>query len=157
MDNITDKEKYDNLLESLLEYQRKLHRENRKRIKVGMQCLFWVPLLFMFLMFLTSGEKVIFLILWIVSLFIIACYLICVEYIDFQVQERMREYGDNDSDENDNLIGSDIEALEESIDELLDQIGQKRTENIQRIMEKIEQQKENLHQSDVKQKGDGNE
>ena len=50
MDNITDKEKYDNLLESLLEYQRKLHRENRKRIKVGLQCLFWVPLLFMFLM-----------------------------------------------------------------------------------------------------------
>ena len=55
------------------------------------------------------------------------------------------------------LFGFDIEDLEESIDELLDQIGQKRTENIQRIMEKIEQQKENLHQSDVKQKGDGNE
>lgn len=40
-------------------------------------------------MFISHGSKVIFLLLWIVSMFGVAAYLIGVEYMDYQMQHKV--------------------------------------------------------------------
>lgn len=48
-------------------------------------------MIFLFLLFWTESNKVVFLILWIVSLFLLAAYLILVEYMDYNLQEKLSE------------------------------------------------------------------
>ena len=60
---------YEEIFQKVLDYEQTLHEKNRKRIKIGLKCIWIVPLFFLALLFLTGSNKVIFLILWIVSLF----------------------------------------------------------------------------------------
>lgn len=135
---------YRQLFQKLVEEEEQLHVENQKRIKIGIQCLIWIPMIFMVLLFLTEGEKVIFLILWIASLFMIASYLIYVEYIDFKAQERLHGYQDNEDASNSNLIGSDIEVFEETVAELLRQIDEKKAANREKMLLMLGQHYERL-------------
>ncbi len=130
---------YRQLFQQLIREEEQLHVENQKRIRAGIQCLIWVPLLFLVLLFLTEGEKVIFLVLWVVSLFMIASYLICIEYIDFKAQERLHSYTEEEHDGYSGLIGADIEAFEETVTELLRQIDKKKTMNRQKMLQRIGQ------------------
>ena len=57
-----------------------------------------VPLFFLALLFLTGSNKVIFLILWIVSLFALSIYLIVVEYMDYNLQEKIMELKGEEGD-----------------------------------------------------------
>ena len=77
---------YEEIFQKVLDYEQTLHEKNRKRIKIGLKCIWIVPLLF-----LTGSNKVIFLILWIVSLFALSIYLIVVEYMDHNLQEKIME------------------------------------------------------------------
>ena len=45
----------------------------------------------MLLMFLAEGNKVFTLILWILSMFALAAYLIGVEYMDYELQKKLRD------------------------------------------------------------------
>ena len=54
--------------------------------------------IFLILLFWTNSNKVIFLILWIVSLFCIAAYLLFVEYMDFYLQEKLNELNENENE-----------------------------------------------------------
>lgn len=146
-----ENERYKNLFRQLVEEEEQLHTENQKRIRAGIQCLIWIPLLFLGLLFLTEGEKVIFLILWVVSLFLIAGYLIYIEYIDFQAQERLHSYTDQEHSSHSGLIGTDIEAFEETVTELLRQIDERKMENRQKMWQMLEQQREKI--LDVERKG----
>lgn len=56
------------------------------------------PLVFLALLFLTGSNKVIFLILWIVSLFALSIYLIVVEYMDYNLQEKIMELKGEEGD-----------------------------------------------------------
>ena len=67
---------YEEIFQKVLDYEQTLHEKNRKRIKIGLKCIWIVPLFFLALLFLTGSNKVIFLILWIVSLFALSIYLI---------------------------------------------------------------------------------
>ena len=69
------KEKYEQMYEMLVTYERKIHEKNQKRISIGLKCIIIIPLIFLFLLFWTESNKVVFLILWIVSLFLLAAYL----------------------------------------------------------------------------------
>lgn len=137
-----DKEQYQDLFLQLVKEEEQLHVENQKRIKAGIQCLIWIPMFFLLLLFLTESEKVIFLVLWVVSLFVLAGYLIYIEYIDFQAQERLQRYMEQEHISPDRLIGADIEAFEETVTELLRQIDEKKQQNRQRMLQMLEQQKE---------------
>ena len=137
-----DKEQYQDLFLQLVKEEEQLHVENQKRIKAGIQCLIWIPMIFLLLLFLTESEKVIFLVLWVVSLFVLASYLIYIEYIDFQAQERLHRYMKQEHLSADRLIGADIEAFEETVTELLRQIYEKKQQNRQRMLQMLEQQKE---------------
>lgn len=142
---------YRQLFQQLVREEEQLHKENQKRIRAGIQCLIWIPMLFLVLLFLTEGEKVIFLVLWVVSLFMTASYLIYVEYIDFKAQERLHSYaGDGENDGYSGLIGADIEVFEETVTELLRQIDEKKAENRQKMLQMIGQQKEKLLESERK-------
>ncbi len=82
---------YEEIFQKVLDYEQTLHEKNRKRIKIGLKCIWIVPLFFLALLFLTGSNKVIFLILWIVSLFALSVYLIVVEYMDYNLQEKIME------------------------------------------------------------------
>lgn len=84
------------------------HAANVKKLKAGIKCIFTVPACFLILLFLTGSSKIIFLVLWIASLFIIAAYLIHVEYSDYKVQEMVNSLQDTE-DNIDGLI--DINSI----------------------------------------------
>ena len=82
---------YEEIFQKVLDYEQTLHEKNRKRIKIGLKCIWIVPRFFLALLFLTGSNKVIFLILWIVSLFALSIYLIVVEYMDHNLQEKIMD------------------------------------------------------------------
>ena len=90
--------------EKILEYQQEMHEKNQKRIKYGIRCVLMIPLIFMAVMFALDSNKVVFLVLWIVSLFAISIYLIVVEYSDYQAQMKLSELGIKKDDEIQGLI-----------------------------------------------------
>lgn len=51
-----------------------------------------------------DSSKVVFLVLWIVSLFTISAYLIYVEYMDYTLQERLTELGIKEDGKIDTLL-----------------------------------------------------
>ena len=114
-------DKYRKAYNMVIEYEKEAHRKNQKRIAVGLKLIILIPLIFLALLFFTGSSKVIFLILWIVSLFILAAYLITVEYMDYNLMERMAKLRGQDEDmENYDLIGND--AIENRIRDVLDKI-----------------------------------
>lgn len=137
-----ENEQFRKLFQQLVREEEQLHEENQRRIKAGIQCLFWVPALFLILLLLTESEKAIFLVLWIVSLFVIAGYLIYIEYLDFQSKERLQRFSDQAEKTNFGLIGSDLEAFEEIVSRMLLQIREKKAENRQKLMELLALEKE---------------
>ncbi len=131
------KEKYEQMYEMLVEYERKIHEKNQKRIRIGLKCILIIPLIFLILLFWTESNKVVFLILWIVSLFAIAAYLILVEYMDYNLQEKLNEINDEE-DGVENLIGQEIEEAEENFKNAMKKPG----EDLSPETEKKEDEKE---------------
>ena len=86
-----DEKKYSQLYQALLQEVLQFHSGNQRRIRKGMLSLLLVPLAFLVLLFLSDGSRVIFLLLWIVSLFGIAAYLLAVEYIDYEMQNKVKQ------------------------------------------------------------------
>ena len=88
---MTRERDYQELYDRLLEEVSTLHRNNRRRIRVGMRMLLAVTLGLMLLMFLAEGNKVFTLMLWIAAMFGVASYLIAVEYADYELQKKVEQ------------------------------------------------------------------
>lgn len=86
-----DEKKYSQLYQALLQEVLQFHSGNQRRIRKGMLSLLLVPLAFLVVLFLSDGSRVIFLLLWIVSMFGIAAYLIAVEYVDYEMQNKVKK------------------------------------------------------------------
>lgn len=86
-----NEKKYSQLYQALLQEVLQFHSGNQRRIRKGMLSLLLVPLAFLVLLFLSDGSRVIFLLLWIVSMFGIAAYLIAVEYVDYEMQNKVKK------------------------------------------------------------------
>lgn len=84
-----DARSLERVYEMVTGFQEKNHAKNQKRIRIGLRCFFIIPAIFLFLLMVTKSSKIIFLALWIVSLFGLAIYLIAVEYMDYQLQEQI--------------------------------------------------------------------
>lgn len=80
---------YQELYDRLRDEVSTLHENNRRRIRIGMRMLLAVTLGLMLLMFLAGGNKVFTLMLWILSMFAVAAYLIAVEYADYELQKKL--------------------------------------------------------------------
>ncbi len=115
-----EEKKFQEMYQRLMEYQNGIHEKNQKRIKIGIWCLFIIPVVFLFLVFVTGSSKIIFLVLWIISLFAIAVYLVGIEYYDYTLQEKMSEISGKKDTAVEGLI--DINQLEDKISEVAEKI-----------------------------------
>ena len=77
------KKKYNELMACL----RQMHDNNVRRMKMALRSLLIVPTIFLVMLFFTNSSKTIFLVLWIVSMFIIAAILIVIEYQDYTLRK----------------------------------------------------------------------
>ena len=71
-------------------------------------------------MIVPDSSKIIFLVLWIVSLFAIAVYLIGVEYVDYKLQEKMNEISGSDAHS-----VSPVVQIEDRVQEIAERVEQK--------------------------------
>lgn len=86
-------------IEMIRLYYEKEHKRNKDRIKYGIIAMLIIPIIFLILLFVVNSSKVIFLVMWIASLFIISGYLIAIEYKDYNMTENLKGIIDN-SDNN---------------------------------------------------------
>lgn len=121
-----DDEQFRQMYEKLMSYENTIHEQNQRRIKIGMRCIYIIPLIFLVLLLMTESSKIVFLVLWIVSLFGIAVYLISVEYVDYKLQEKMNEISGR---------GDTVESLI-SVEQMTGKVAD--------IVEKIEETKEDV-------------
>lgn len=116
-----ENDKYKKAYDMVVNYEEQMHRKNQKRISIGLKCILIIPLIFLALLFWTNSSKIIFLILWIVSLFVLAAYLITVEYMDYNLMERMAKLNGNEQEmEAYQLIGNEV--IESRIQDVLGKI-----------------------------------
>ena len=109
------------MYDKLVGYQKTVHEKNQKRIKIGLRCIYIIPLFFLvLLMIVPDSSKIIFLVLWIVSLFVIAVYLIGVEYVDYKLQEKMNEISGCDAQS-----VSPVVQIEDRVQEIAERVEQR--------------------------------
>ena len=87
---------YEKLYKDLIGDLEEMHRNNIRRTSAARKSLLIVPTIFLILLLLTNGSKTIFLVLWIVSMFIIASVLIVIEYQDYKLQKMFKKNADNE-------------------------------------------------------------
>ena len=143
---MSEKKQMLEVYERLMDYERQQHERNQKRIRIGIRLLWIIPLIFLALLFITNSSKIIFLVLWIVSLFGIAIYLILVEYTDYNLQERLREIS-GDEDEINALLTLDeveekVNAATERANELREKHGQLLQERRRKALQKFREDAE---------------
>lgn len=154
---------YKEIYEKFMTYQQSVHLKNQKRIQVGLKVNILLPLIFLILSFAISSGKLVFLILWIFSLFGIAGYLIFVEFSDYKMIKKMEEFGVSGMKESMDakLIGESIQLAEDLVNERLDFADEKLEEGKHRIAREIEEKKEWLKditmQKNKEQEEDSNE
>ncbi|MCR5416087.1 MAG: hypothetical protein K6E79_04760 [Pseudobutyrivibrio sp.] len=133
-----NEKKLEILYDHFMDMQQEVHLKNQKKIKVGLKINILLPLVFLIISFLSNRSKLVFLVLWIVSLFGIAFYLLYIEYTDFKLQEQMKEFGIMEEEaEVQALIGDEVL---QSIDDL----NTVRTEVEKNISNKKSEVEENI-------------
>ena len=97
--NTTDK-----LYAKLLIFAEELHMGNKRRIRNGFISLAVMPVILIIVRLLTDSSRVVFLILWIVSMFVAAAFLIFVAFVDRQLQDTLNELSQTEKQEFDSLL-----------------------------------------------------
>lgn len=105
----------DEIIKQITDFSEKLHMKNRQRIKNGIICILVIPLIFLIVLFAADSSKVVYLLLWVISLFIIAIYLITVAYIDYTIQEKLKNLGLKIKNGNTALIGDELEGIIDAV------------------------------------------
>lgn len=132
---ISDDKRLREMYDKLVGYEKIIHEQNQRRIKIGLRCIYIIPLFFLvLLMIVPDSSKIIFLVLWIVSLFAIAVYLIGVEYVDYKLQEKMNEISGCDAQS-----VSPVVQIEDRVQEIAERVEQKFDTMQQSIGEDAEQ------------------
>ena len=120
----TDKqklEKLENLYEMVMDFEKKSHEKNQKRIRIGLRCLYIIPAIFLFLLMVMKSSKIIVLALWIISLFILAVYPIVVEYMDYNLQNHINKLEGKKNGKVDSLI--EMDRFEKNVDRFEEKAG----------------------------------
>ena len=131
---------YEKIYRQVKEYEARMHEKNQRKIRMGFKVNIILPLIFLFLCFIIPGTKFLFLMLWIISLFGIAFYLLYVEYTDYKALNKMKEFGVIDEDIDRNLMGDEIDqAILETKDDI-----ESRISTLGKELERLKHQRENL-------------
>ena len=95
---VNNNRKYEELYTELLGRGEMLHQSNKKRIRRGIIILIILPFVLEFIRWMTDSDKVVFLIIWIIIMFVLSAYLISIEYLDYTVEETLRDVTDTEAD-----------------------------------------------------------
>lgn len=98
MDDHRQDSRYEALYTQLLERGITLHMNNKKRIRTGLILLLILPVILGIILKLTESDKIVFLIIWVLCMFIICIYLISVEYIDDSIRKTLEDVTDREAD-----------------------------------------------------------
>lgn len=132
------------VFDMFIEDQKKQHEKNMVKIRNGIKVNIFLPLVFLITCFISNGSKLIFLILWIVSLFGIAFYLVYVEYTDYKNQEKLRKFGVIEHEENEVLIGNIAIEANEVVNATLDQVDEKIDKTKEAINRRVSEAQEKI-------------
>ena len=132
---------YEKIYRQVKEYEARMHEKNQRKIRMGFKVNIILPLIFLFLCFIIPGTKFLFLMLWIISLFGIAFYLLYVEYTDYKALNKMKEFGVIDEDIDRNLMGDEIDqAILETRDDI-----ESRINTLGKELERLKHQRANFN------------
>ena len=90
--------RYEELYEQLLERGLDMHMQNKRRIRNGMILLLLLPVILGVILWVTGSDKIVFLIIWVICMFILSIYLITIEYIDDSVEKTLEEVTEREAD-----------------------------------------------------------
>lgn len=65
-----------------------LREKNKRRMRISGIVLLILPVVLGFIRWLTDSDKTVFLIIWIMFMFLIAVYLISIEYLEHYLKNR---------------------------------------------------------------------
>ena len=98
MDVNRNSHNYEELYTELLGRGEMLHESNKRRIRRGLVILVILPFILEFIRWITDSDKVVFLIIWILIMFVLSAYLISIEYLDYTVEETLKDVTDIEAD-----------------------------------------------------------
>ena len=81
----------DVVLAEITAFAENMHTKNQHKKKICLRCMMTIPLVFMVLMFTMDTAKVVYLLLWVISLFIFCAYLIIIDYIDDKLARKLND------------------------------------------------------------------
>lgn len=81
--------RYHQMFDRLVSEVTAIHQANQQRIHKGLWGMVIVLVLYLTLLFVTQGSKVIILLLWIMTMFALAAYLITVEYLNHELKKKL--------------------------------------------------------------------
>lgn len=81
--------RYHQMFDRLVSEVTAIHQANQQRIHKGLWGMVVVLVLYLTLLFVTQGSKVIILLLWIMTMFALAAYLIAVEYLNHELKKKL--------------------------------------------------------------------
>jgi hypothetical protein len=91
--------------EKLLPQAKENHKKNQRFLRTGIIWLFALPIILFIIRNMTNGNKIAFLIIWIIGMFIIAAFLIIVAYQDEALQESLDELQEYVPEVEENQLG----------------------------------------------------
>lgn len=81
----------DVVLAEITAFAENMHTKNQHKKKICLRCMMIIPLVLMVLMFTMDTAKVVYLLLWVISLFIFCAYLIIIDYIDDKLARKLND------------------------------------------------------------------
>lgn len=105
MDEQNTNKSYEKLYEELFERTEDLHESNKRRIKRGLFGFIVLPVVLLIIRVVTDSDKILFLIIWVIAMFILCAYLMTVEYLDDAIQKTLKDVTDQEA-EFDKLLGT---------------------------------------------------
>ena len=89
-------DRYEQLYTQLLTQAELLHQSNKRRIRRGLWGLLVLPAVLAVMLWLTDSSRIVFLIIWVVSMFALCAWLITVEYIDCKVLRALNDVSETE-------------------------------------------------------------
>ena len=90
--------RYEELYDKLLERGVALHESNKKRIRNGLIFLAVFTVLMILIRMITDSDRVVFMLLWVIGMFVASIYLISVEYIDDSIRKTLEDVSDRETE-----------------------------------------------------------
>ena len=147
MDRNNQDIRYEDLYNRLLDRGMALHESNKKRIRVGLVLLGLFTVLMILIRLITDSDRVVFMILWVVGMFIISIYLISVEYIDDSIRKTLEDVSDREADFG--VLLPDSEQVREKVQTRLQEKHEEIQSHIQERQEEIhshiQEKQEEIH------------